>query len=120
MVIVPVTFTQKLLQKFFFQEVSAILPLAEEKSRQIIPSTAYNEFGCHCTFSRCRNKNAKLHFVFLYIFSIIFIFLLIATMKNTEDFHYGSKRRHQVQQPNQHFLLSAKMNGTQSRTLVSQ
>ena len=44
--------------------------------------------------------------------------LKVATMKNMDDFslHKGS---HHVQPPNQRFSLSAKMNGTQRRTLVS-
>jgi len=43
----------------------------------------------------------------------------VATMKNTDDFHYTIKGSHHVQPPNQHSSLSAKMNGTQRRTLVS-
>ena len=42
----------------------------------------------------------------------------IATMKNTDDFRYV-KGSHHVLSPNRHFSLSAKMNGTQRRTLVS-
>ena len=38
--------------------------------------------------------------------------LKVATMKNTDDFCYEGN-------PNRHFLLSAKMNGTQRMTLVS-
>ena len=41
----------------------------------------------------------------------------VATMKNTDDFHY--KTSHHVLPPNRQLLLSAKMNGTQRRTLVS-
>ena len=41
----------------------------------------------------------------------------IVTMKNTDDFCYEGK--HHVIPPNWHLLLSAKMNGTQRRTLVS-
>ena len=44
--------------------------------------------------------------------------LKVATMKNTYDFSLR-KGSHQVQPPNQRFSLSAKMNGTQRRTLVS-
>ena len=42
----------------------------------------------------------------------------IATMKITDDFCYA-KGSHHVLSPNRHFSLSAKMNGTQRRTLVS-
>ena len=42
----------------------------------------------------------------------------IAAMKNTDDFRY-MKGSHHVLSPNRHFSLSAKMNGTQRRTLVS-
>ena len=44
--------------------------------------------------------------------------LKVATMKNTDDFSFR-KESHHVQPPNQRFSLSAKMNGTQRRTLVS-
>jgi len=33
----------------------------------------------------------------------------VAIMKNTDDFHYACEGSHHVQQPNRHFLLSAKM-----------
>ena len=42
----------------------------------------------------------------------------IATMKNTDNFRYA-KGSHHVLPPNRHLSLSAKMNGTQRRTLVS-
>ena len=41
----------------------------------------------------------------------------IATMKNMDDFRYKGKLS--CASPNRHFSLSAKMNGTQKRTLVS-
>ena len=44
--------------------------------------------------------------------------LKVATMKNVDDFSLR-KGSHHVQPPNQRFSLSAKMNGTQRRTLVS-
>ena len=40
----------------------------------------------------------------------------VTTMKNTNDFHYEGKPSRAT---NRHFSLSAKMNGTQRRTLVS-
>ena len=43
----------------------------------------------------------------------------IATMKNMDDFRFDSKGSHHVLSPNRHLSLSAKMNGTQRRTLVS-
>ena len=42
----------------------------------------------------------------------------VATMENTDDFRYR-KGSHHVLPPNQHFSLSAKVNGTQRRTMVS-
>ena len=44
--------------------------------------------------------------------------LKVATMKSMDDFSLR-KGSHHVQPPNQRFSLSAKMNGTQRRTLVS-
>ena len=41
----------------------------------------------------------------------------VATMKKTDNFCYERRPSHAM--PNRHFLLSAKMNGTQRRTLVS-
>ena len=40
-------------------------------------------------------------------------------MKNKDNFHYACNESCHVQQPNQHFSLSAKMNGTQRKTLIS-
>ena len=41
-------------------------------------------------------------------------------MKNMDNFHYACRGSHHVQPPNWHFSLSAKMNGTQRRILVSE
>ena len=43
----------------------------------------------------------------------------VATMKNTNNFCYKVEGSHHMLPPNQHFSLSAKMNGTQRRTVVS-
>ena len=43
----------------------------------------------------------------------------VATVKNTDNFHYTSKGSNHVIPPNRHFLRPAKMNGTHRRTLKS-
>jgi len=45
--------------------------------------------------------------------------ITVAIMKNMDDFRYALKEAIGVQPPNQRFSLSAKMNGTQRRALVS-
>jgi len=40
-------------------------------------------------------------------------------MKNTDSYHYTCKGSHHMQPPNWHFSISAKLNWTQRKTLVS-
>jgi len=120
--------------KYPYTSLSAMFnPLYSKTNQELYKSTSVNKYSHYekCEWCVPINYHLKsevsiklhgklpLHSSTIRCYSKSTSVIKLATMKNTDDFHYAKEAIMWPVPPNRHLLLSAKMNGTQRRTLVS-